>query len=502
MMDLRPYQAELIERVRLSYKEGRFKRVCLQLPTGAGKTVIAGEIVRRVHRRNRRGMMLVHRRELIAQAVDTLRLFGHDPGVIAAGETPEPGAWFQVASVQTLNRRLGKVAPLSPGDLLIVDEAHHVAARTWEKTIGGMGDCHVLGLTATPERADGAGLDHIFEDLIVGPSVGELADVGALAVPSVLAPEGAIDVSRMRRRYGDYDRGDMERAGLAVIPCVHESWDRYAKGKRTIVFAVSRNVGRRIRDDFASHGVLCEYVDGETRCAEREAIIGRFKSGATTVVVNVEIISEGFDCPECECVIQARPTMSLALHLQQIGRAMRPGDGKVVLDLARNHERHGLPDDERAWALDAAKRKAGRKKERPRAVRCEQCSAVMRPGADRCPACGAEREKREREVTEVSGVGLKEVRKGRPPNWGQALRARKKGIYQDVLRTPIPGLWRTVMTKRLETLAAELGYHPYWVKHQMDWWGPQLDRAARKKLDKSGKSRHNNPTIGALEEIA
>lgn len=486
-MDLRVYQTTLIDKVRASYLDGN-RRVCMQCPTGGGKTVIAGEIVRRIHDNGRRGMMLVHRRELVSQAVNTLAMFGHRPGIIAAGHTPEPSNWFQVASVQTLARRLGRTKPMEKGDLLIVDEAHHVAAKTWRNVVMAMGGCYVLGLTATPERADGAGLSDIFDDLIIGPSVSELTDLGSLATPKVLAPPEGMSTEGMKLKYGEFDRGDMEERGKAIIPAVFKSWKEYADGMRTIIFAVSRRVARNITEDFTNHGVACEYVDGTMPHAERAGIISRFRSGETAVIVNVEIISEGFDCPECACVVQARPTMSLALHLQQIGRAMRPGMDKLILDLASNYERHGLPDDEREWTLTASRRKKGKKKKMPFAV-CQACRAVMPVHVRICPECGTERPVKDRVMVEVENTELKVVSEGRRvKRTRNELNQLKRGIYQETLQSPdfIDKGYDLFVAKMLK-LANDSGYRPAWVSREMEWWGPVIRKEIARRLDKSNQ---------------
>jgi superfamily II DNA or RNA helicase len=318
-----------------------------------------------------------------------------------------------VASVQTLVRRLDKVdAP----DLIVIDEAHRAAASTYQRIVAHVRERNprvkVVGLTASPQRTDGKGLSDLFDTLVYGPSVRWLIDAGYLADYELLAPPSEADVSAVKTRAGDYAKDELEAAvdKPAIIGDAVSHYLRLARGKRCAVFCVSRKHSRHVCEQYLAAGVPAEHVDGETPSAERKAIVARFMAGETLVLCSVELFIEGFDCPGIEVVQMLRPTQSVVVYLQAIGRALRPAPGKakaLILDHVKNWERHGLPDDDREWSLEGrpkGKRKAGEQVPALSIMQCPApCFAIFKREAGVCPKCGRAVEGGRRELETVDG---------------------------------------------------------------------------------------------------
>lgn len=338
--ELRPYQNKAIDETERKFEEG-FKRPLIVAPTGAGKTTIGGEIVRRAVERGERVLWIAHRKELIDQAVERLRLFGLNPGVIMAGRKPAPQLQVQVASIQTISRRENAAHRIS---LIFVDEAHHIHSTSYKSELALFPDAHVIGLTATPWRLDGKGLSDLFDSHVIAATPHELMTLGYLSPLRAYKVKQVADKG-VHVRGGEFVAHEFQEAAIQINADVVRIWREKADGKRTIVFATSVEHSKRLVELFRESGVIAEHVDGKTPKNERDAIVARFRSGETTLLSNVAIATEGFDCPEIECVSIIRPTLSRAMHLQMIGRGLRPMDGKVaiVLDHSGNLERHGHP---------------------------------------------------------------------------------------------------------------------------------------------------------------
>lgn len=443
-LTLRPYQQRAVHDLRLAIRAGA-RAPLLVLPTGGGKTVIMADILRSIASRGRTAMVLVHRRELIAQTSAKLTLADVTHGIIAAG-TRSADAAIQVASVQTLARRLERTT--AQPDLIVVDEAHHAIAGTWRKTLSHWPDALRLGVTATPVRREGRGLREVFDQLVLGPSTADLIADGFLCPARMYAPPAVADLSRLRRRAGDYavdEAADaMDRPTVTGDAIAH--YRRLASGQRAIAFCCNVNHADHVAAAFNQAGIPAATLLGSTDPVRRDAAVERFASGELQVLVTVDVVSEGFDIPAAGCAILLRPTQSLGLYLQQVGRVLRPAPGKthaVILDHVGNAHRHGWPDDPREWTLEGVQRRAGAAGPAAPSVRtCPQCFAAFKP-APVCPACGTACAPEPRsELRHVAGE-LKELQR-------EAVRQR---VTQRKRARTLP---------ELLALAKERGYSPGW----------------------------------------
>jgi superfamily II DNA or RNA helicase len=404
MITLRDYQKLCIHGIRESYRAGK-RSPLLVSPTGSGKTVMFAYISQGTSRKGKRVLILVHRQELVDQTCRTLYGFGVDHGVIAAGRTPDRSHAVQVGSVQTVVRRLEFFRP----DLIILDEAHHGTAGSWRKVIDGNPQARILGVTATPERLDGRGLGEVFDDLIMGPQVGWLIDQGHLSRPTYYAPPQAVNLAGLHIRGGDYDKAELAAAmdNKAITGDAVEHYARICRGAPAVAFCASVAHAQHVAEQFVGAGFRADVLDGSLDRDTRRDRVKALGDGRLHVLTSCEIINEGFDLPIVTAAILLRPTMSLGLHLQQIGRVLRPAPGKdraVILDHVGNLARHGFAEDERPWSLNGrAKRKKKAKDEPDIQVRqCPNCFCAHAP-APLCPECGHVYEVRAREIEQVEG---------------------------------------------------------------------------------------------------
>lgn len=406
--DLREYQIEFYEKIREAIKSGSNK-ILGQAPTGSGKTVVIAKMLGTAASRGYRAWFLVHRRELIKQSVQTLTDSAGIPlGIVAAGFPGNRREPIQVCSVQTLTKRRHL---LDDPQLIIVDEAHHTPAASWGSLISMYPNAVIIGLTATPERLDGTGLNKYFDKLVTGPSVSWLIQNKYLSDYRMFAPN-VPDLSEVHTLGGDYNKKELSAVltGSAVVGDALGHYKKHAAGKRAVCFMWSVESSIEMAKRFVEAGIPAVHIDGTTREDERDSAIDKFRSGEIKVLSNVEIVSEGFDLPAIEAAFLLRPTQSLALYLQQVGRALRPFEGKseaLIFDHAGNCRRHGLPDDEREWSLEGRNKKKKASDECP-IKQCPQCYAVLPAPAGVCKWCGFKFQKIGRGIDEVSGE-LKEM---------------------------------------------------------------------------------------------
>lgn len=403
MTVLRPYQIQIVDEARTAFRAGQ-RTVLIQLATGGGKTVLGSFMVEGSSSRGKVCWWLVHRRELLMQASRTFDGMGIPHGYIAGGRSTDPTMRVQIGSVQTVARRISR---LPEPDLIVFDEAHHIGAAQWQLIFDAFPRAKIIGLTATPWRLDGKGLGQWFGTMVQGPTPAELMDSGSLSTYRLFAPSTP-DTSSVTTAMGDFKTRDL--ACIMDKPSITgDAVDHYrqlANGRRAVAFACSIEHSRHVVADFRAAGISAEHVDGQMDHAERAAAIARFTSGQTLILSNADLLGEGFDVPAIEAAILLRPTQSLSLHLQQVGRALRPAPGKpeaLILDHAGNSLRHGLPDDDREWTLDDREKRKRKDSENSISVKqCAECFRVYRP-APVCPNCGHESPIASREVETKEG---------------------------------------------------------------------------------------------------
>lgn len=362
-MQLRDYQIRAIDLVRAEYRRGR-RAVLLVLPTGAGKTATASQLIAWAVARGRRCLFLVHRREIVLDTHRRLVAAGVACGVVMSGE-PTLDAPVQVCSVQTLTAR----EQHPPADLLVWDEAHHCAADTYREIRSQYPSAWHLGLTATPERSDGAPLGDAFEALVAPITVAELVEAGHLAPIDVVAPPTRL------------------QSAIGATPA--DAWREHGGGRPAVVFT---GTIAESRECVAAIGERAAHIDGSTPRRERDEILRRFERGDLDVVSNCAVLTEGWDSARAEVCVLARGCGSLPVYLQTIGRVRRTGGNTakrcLLLDLAGAAHEHGMPDEDREWSLTEGQAK--RRSDREALSTCLHCGAVSRYASRgaRCRRCG------------------------------------------------------------------------------------------------------------------
>ena len=394
-MNLRPYQQQLITDIRLQYQLGN-RSVLAVLATGGGKTYIFSYIAQQASVKGNRVLILVHRAELLDQASRSLRSMDVAHGRISAGRGMDLSHAVQIASVQTLARRL-HLLPRDFFQLLVVDEAHHTTAGTWAKVIGHFAQAKLLGVTATPIRSDGRGLGEHYQSMVEGPSAQWLTEHGFLAAAKVLAPPG-FDSTGLRKRMGDFDPREAEqRVGTIMGDCLGH-YRKHLPGQTAIAFCCSVAHAEAVADLFQRNGIAAASIDGTMDAAQRRELLQRLAVGDLKVLTSCALIGEGVDVPSVGGCILLRPTASVALHLQMIGRCLRPQPGKraVVLDHVGNTLRLGHHLEPREWTLDGIKKRD--REQAPSVKVCPQCFATSASTSQVCRECGhvfAPQERRE-----------------------------------------------------------------------------------------------------------
>lgn len=408
MITLRPDQEKVRADLRVSLRSNQ--SVLTFAPTGFGKTVLTSALIKKLQQANKRTIFAVHRDALIKQTATTFDDFGVLYSHIANGYHYNPYRNCHIASIPTLQNRLGKY----PADYMFVDEAHLSASAGWSKTVEHykQAGTKIIGLTGSPERLDGKPLGAIWDTMVLGPSTRWLIENGFLSQYRAFAPAG-VDLSGVRSRGGDYVASDIDEimAGKAVLAGAVKHWRKYANGLRTIAFAPSVARCEHLASEFRANGINAVALDGNTpKDVQRRAFM-EFADGKIEVLVNCQLFTEGFDIASqtgkdvvIECVLDYAPTQSLARHLQKHGRGLRR-DTKphVLLDLVGGFSRLGLPDDDREWSLDGrvkTKRAGGDDEEHART--CPECFASHEPRPV-CPECGFVYPVQERKVEEIEG---------------------------------------------------------------------------------------------------
>lgn len=517
LFDPRPYQVSLLDAIGAEFSKGH-RRILAVAPTGSGKGVTIAILAHRAAAKGRRTLILAHRAELVSDLSARLTRCGVTHGVIASGRCEDPDQLVQVGSVQTVVRRLDRI---SAPDIIIQDEAHHlVAGNSWGRIIAHFPDALLIGKTATPERLDGKGLGiesgGYFDVMVHGPSAQWLTDEGYLARARVFCPPRAESSPKMRTRAGDYDMRDA--AGAYGRPAITGDaiahYRKHLDGRTAIVFCCSVQHARDVAGAFEAAGITSEPLDGTMSVEHRQRILNDLATGQVKIVTSCMIISEGTDVPSVGGCILLRPTQSLALHLQMIGRCLRPkadGSEAIILDHVGNVERHGFPTDVREWSLlGRDDRQRQERKQAPSVRTCPECYAALPGGTPVCPSCGHEfapevvaPEQEDGELVELAPKGF---RPGDPVTIGGTSETLQALMAMNPDSADIPsGLW--YIASRIGGKGdVLLARNPYDAKAVAAGRGQGIStyRAKSRWLSTVElKSRHRPPSAGAktLQEL-
>jgi DNA repair protein RadD len=522
---LRPYQSTFKNQIYERWGNDK-SNVLGVMPTGAGKTVTMADIFRDNY--GRPELAFAHREELTGQISLALARAGLAHNIIAPQQTINfivrrhilklkrcfynPQAPLAVAGVDTLVRRLDKLKPyLDKVELFIGDEGHHILdVNKWGKVVRAMPAARGLGLTATPCRADRKSLRNgeggIYDHLVIGPTMRELIDEGYLCDYRIVAPPSDIDLSRARiTGGGDFNASDLHQAAekSRIVGDVVKAYQQFALGKRSVVFAVDVKLAGEHAAAFNAAGIPCAIITADT--SERDTIIDNFETGRIKVIVNVDVLGEGFDCPAIECVQFARPTASYGLFVQQFGRALRILQDKwfgMIIDHVGNVMRHGLPDAARSWSLDDGRPlKPDDEDDIPMRVCLNPECLRMWEGYDRkCPYCGEKPKPQGRDRPELVDGDLTE--------FDPALLARLRGEADDAMHPNIDngpwgagpaamGAYRKRMTEKViaqEDLRAAMAI---WAGVRTQCYGDDLSTAYQIFYRRFGIDAASAQTLGA-----
>jgi len=353
--ELRGYQRDLVTRIWTDVATGG--RPCAVSPTGSGKTVMIAELAGQLLSSRKQVVVLCHRQEILDQICGALRQhLGIAPERVEAGCTAQLEAPLLVGMVPTMRRRVEQLRA-AEGCALIADEAHHMGSTSWRTVRDALQPSLVCGFTATPIRPDGYGLStEDWDSLLLGPEVGELIKVGALTPYRMFASTHAISTIGMRTRAGDYEIDEMARRAQTLSGSIVGDWCRYnPNGHSTISVGVTVEHAEEIARIYRAAGVKAVCITGDSSSNFRKDSFAGLRAGEITVVTSCALIDEGLDVPSATCLQMLRPTQSIRLHRQLIGRVMRPHPGKesaLILDHTDNWQRLPLPDESIAWQLD------------------------------------------------------------------------------------------------------------------------------------------------------
>ena len=466
---LRPCQDDLIDAIGAKYLE-KHRRVLAVASTGFGKTIVFCALAARAMKKGKRVVIVAHRMEIIDQISRALDSFGVKHGRIQAGHTMTDDP-IQVCMVITLAKRIDKVRE---PDLLIVDEAHHAVAASWAAVASAWTKSRILGVTATPIRADGRGLGEAFDAMVEAIPMSELIAQGYLSKYTYLAPPTQVDLSHVKTRMGDFAIDQLADAvDKAVITGdAVQHYKNYLDGRPAIAFAVTVQHAEHIAEQFRAAGYRAASVDGKMEKAERRDRIAAIGDGRLNVLTSCDIISEGTDIPVVSGALLLRPTKSVGLFLQQVGRVLRPkpdGSAAVILDHVGNI-RMGMPDAPRQWSLDASKKNI----DQPGASTCKKCFRAFSsfPGWKAKAECNEGQPDgcvlNPTEIDAALGKSAPEIVAGElkivtnTPSWADGFNiATVKGSdFAEVIA-------KADTIEKMKEIAKSRGYHWRWAIHQM-----------------------------------
>lgn len=472
---MRDYQRSLKNLVYQGLQVHR--SVLAQLPTGGGKTHVIASVIEDALHHDRRVAVLVHRVELVEQVLNKITNYCNPDDThnliqaVTAGSTPDPRASVYIAMVQTMARR-----EMPDVDIIIIDEAHHATAAQYRSVIAQRPEAKVLGFTATPCRLDGQGLAAMFDALVVGASMRDLITEGYLVDSEVFSiPLKDDSLMKIKTTAGDYNRQQLaEYVDRNIIHGdIVDSYNRCARGRKAIVYGASVDLSRRYAKEYCAAGIAAAHIDGGTPAYERARIVDAFRDGSINIITNCEIITEGFDVPDCEVIQLVRPTKSLSLYLQMVGRGMRAAENKkmmTIIDHVGNVLRHGFPDEDHAWTL------AGKIKRPAPQIAIEDVDLSGLEANNGGPRRMSHIMQRLRKYTREELAEMRAVAKGHVDAYllelveeaetEASLYSLPKVHYGSVYQRWRASLKRRPTREELKWFAKRAGYHHRWVLHQ------------------------------------
>ena len=453
MITLFQDQSDQIDRVAESMRKGN-KRVLMQAATGAGKTIMSTEILRRAINKGSRTWFIVPRKSLLKQTSETYKSFGIPHSFVASGYQYDPNIGNHICSMQTLPRRLGG---LRAPDIAIIDETHYGGAHldkiiTWLTAAG----CWIVGLSATPKKHNGDGLDKWYDDLVLGVPMAELINSGRLSAYKVFAPSTP-DLSAVKITAGDYNKKQlnewMHDHGDVLIGDAVKTYKDKAMGKIGLTFCTSIEESMRVAKAYNDAGVPACHLDGTVSKESREFVINKLADGEIFQITSVDLMTFGFDLAAqvgrdvvIECMSDLAPTKSEAKQLQKWGRVLRRKDEPaLIFDHSGNVFEHGMPNEEREWKLEGRKKRV-RAVSEERDVEMRKCTKCYfcHPPKPVCPNCGNVYPVQPRTIKKIEGE-LEEV---------EAVKRKEKRMEVGQART----------YEDLARIARDRGYNPYWAK--------------------------------------
>ena len=435
-MKLRDYQEELVDGIKQSMIAGNHS-IIVQSPPRSGKTVVMAHIAKGATDKGNTVLFFSHRKEINEQVVNTFKRNDVDMNLVT------------IDSVTKVARNLDRISEPS---IILIDEAHHVKAKTYLKIIEHFSNSVVLMFTGTPARLDGSGFDDIADDIVLGKSVKWLQENGNIAPFKYYAPS-LIDTTNLKKRGGEFTKKSVDDTMKRVIyGDVIRHYEKLAKGKQAIVYTHSVEASESVSNTFKKNGYTSIAISGKTPPEVRERAMQAFRDREITIMVNCELFTEGIDLPNVDVCIMLRPTQSLSLYLQFAMRALNPREGKtaIIIDHVGNIDRHGLPNADREWSLKGInKTKKKLKLGEPTTRTCDECYATFWSAERICPMCGHENKPTKEEVEIIREIELEE---------------RRQEVASKVETFVTSDQCQTV--EELKEFAKQHGYKPGWVYYQ------------------------------------
>lgn len=378
MFQLFDYQQDLVDKARNALAAGN-QGVLIVSPPGSGKSVVISEIAKLTVKKGGHVLFFVHRQELVKQIKDSFKQQGVD---------------LNHCTILTVGKVANRLNILAKPDLIIVDESQHSRAKTYQKIFNYYSDVPRLGFTGSPWRLSGKGFKDIYSAMVLGPTAKWLIENKKLAPFTVYGYQLGDKSTLKSGSTGDYTKKSLNNYTKSIIHGdIVKSWLKFAKDRKTIIYCHSTSFSKEVAQSFRDAGINAVHADAKTPESKRDKIMVDFKEGKIKILCNVDLVSEGFNVPDCSCVVLLRPTQSLVIYLQQSMRAMRyqPNKHAIIIDQVGNFEMFGLPDTDYKWTLEDREkhpRKDSGSTEGLQIKTCPDCFAVIKAECVKCPICG------------------------------------------------------------------------------------------------------------------